>query len=82
MKRRNLLKGALAAGVAASTCGRLAFDGRGHLFVSVGGKSTYDNLHVLDAPYGKIHRVRDDGSVRCAHRSALPRPLSRLWTGS
>ena len=44
-------------------CGRLAFDGRGHLFLSVGGKSTYDNLHVLDTPYGKIHRVRDDGTV-------------------
>jgi glucose/arabinose dehydrogenase len=47
-------------GVAA---GRLAFDGQGHLFVTVGGKASYDNLHELDTPYGKIHRVRDDGSV-------------------
>ena len=43
--------------------GRLAFDHDGHLYLSIGGKATYDNLHILDTPYGKIHRVRDDGSV-------------------
>ncbi len=47
-------------GVAA---GRLAFDNAGHVFVSIGGKNTYDKLHQLDTPFGKIHRVRDDGSV-------------------
>lgn len=47
-------------GVAA---GRLAFDKRGHLFVSIGGKNTYGKLHQLDTPFGKIHRVRDDGTV-------------------
>ncbi len=47
-------------GVAA---GRLAFDDAGHVFVSIGGKNTYDKLHQLDTPFGKIHRVRDDGSV-------------------
>ena len=47
-------------GVAA---GRLAFDKDGHVFVTVGGKSTYDHLHVMDTPYGKIHRVRDDGGI-------------------
>ena len=47
-------------GVAA---GRLAFDGNNDLFVTVGGKSTYDNLHVMDTPYGKIHRVRDNGTI-------------------
>ncbi|MEM7000565.1 MAG: PQQ-dependent sugar dehydrogenase [Pseudomonadota bacterium] len=43
--------------------GRLAFDANGDLFVTVGGKSTYDNLHVMDTPYGKIHRVHADGQV-------------------
>jgi glucose/arabinose dehydrogenase len=43
--------------------GRLAFDGDGYLFITVGGKSTYDNLHKLDTPYGKIHRVAADGRV-------------------
>lgn len=43
--------------------GRLAFDGRGDLFITIGGKNVYDKLHQLDTPFGKIHRVRDDGSV-------------------
>ena len=47
-------------GVAA---GRLAFDKDNHLFISIGGKNTYGKLHNLDTPFGKIHRVRDDGTV-------------------
>ena len=43
--------------------GRIAFDGAGDLYVTVGGKSTYDNLHVMDTPYGKIHRVHGDGVI-------------------
>jgi len=43
--------------------GRLAFDHKGFGYVTVGGKSTYDNLHVMDTPYGKIHRFNDNGSV-------------------
>ena len=43
--------------------GRLTFDHDGHLYVTVGGKSSYDNLHNMDTPYGKIHRIRDDGSI-------------------
>ncbi len=43
--------------------GRLAFDGTGHLFISIGGKNVYGILHDLNTPFGKIHRVRDDGSV-------------------
>ncbi|MGI9327333.1 MAG: PQQ-dependent sugar dehydrogenase [Pseudomonadales bacterium] len=47
----------------AVAAGRLAFDGRGHLYISIGGKNTYGKLHQLDTPFGKIHRVRDDGTV-------------------
>lgn len=47
-------------GVAA---GRLGFDKEGYLYISVGGKAAYKNLHIMDTPYGKIHRVKDDGSV-------------------
>lgn len=43
--------------------GRLAFDQQGHVFVTVGGKAPYKHLHDMDTPYGKIHRVRDDGTV-------------------
>ncbi len=47
----------------AVAAGRLAMDGRGHLFISIGGKNSYDKLHRLDTPFGKIHRVNDDGTV-------------------
>lgn len=47
----------------AVAAGRLAFDGRGYLYVSVGGKNTYDKLHDLNTPFGKIHRVHDDGRI-------------------
>ena len=47
-------------GVAA---GRLAFDRAGFLYITVGGKAPYKHLHNMDTPYGKIHRVRDDGTV-------------------
>lgn len=47
-------------GVAA---GRLAFDKAGYVYVSIGGKNTYDKLHDLDTPFGKIHRVHQDGRV-------------------
>lgn len=42
---------------------RLALHPDGDLFLTIGGKATYDLLHVMDAPTGKIHRVRQDGQV-------------------
>lgn len=43
--------------------GRLAFDNAGYLYITVGGKSFYKHLHNMNTPYGKIHRVKDDGTV-------------------
>ena len=47
--------------------GRIAFDDDGHVFISVGIKSSDGLADVtaqnLDNPYGKIHRVNDDGSI-------------------
>ena len=43
--------------------GRLAFDKRGYLYVTVGGKNTYDKLHDLNTPFGKVHRVHSDGKI-------------------
>lgn len=44
--------------------GRLAFDRTGHLFLSVGIKGGYfEGVQDLSTPYGKIHRVNDDGSI-------------------
>lgn len=45
--------------------GRLAFDGRGHLFFSVGMKAALDFMGIQDlgTPYGKIHRIMTDGRI-------------------
>jgi glucose/arabinose dehydrogenase len=45
--------------------GRLAFDDRGHLYMSVGaeGGSTFNGIQDLSTPYGKVHRIYDDGSI-------------------
>jgi glucose/arabinose dehydrogenase len=45
--------------------GRIAFDGDGHVFLSVGikGPSDHEGIQDLHLPYGKIHRVHDDGRV-------------------
>ena len=67
--------------------GRLAFDKRGHLFISIGGKNFYSKLHQLDTPFGKIHRVRDDGSVPAdnpfwvaAEKRAASSTIHTVWS--
>jgi glucose/arabinose dehydrogenase len=45
--------------------GRIALDDTGHVFFSVGfkGPLTYTGIQDLSQPYGKIHRVHDDGRI-------------------
>ena len=45
--------------------GRITFDGEGYLFISVGmkGTSNYMGIQDLSLPYGKIHRLHDDGRI-------------------
>lgn len=45
--------------------GRIAFDGAGHVFFSVGikGLGEHAGIQDLSLPYGKIHRIHDDGSI-------------------
>ncbi|MCP5059969.1 MAG: glucose sorbosone dehydrogenase [bacterium] len=45
--------------------GRVTFDDQGYVFVSVGikGNSNHHGIQDLGLPYGKIHRVHDDGRV-------------------
>jgi glucose/arabinose dehydrogenase len=45
--------------------GRIAFDGDGHVLLTVGikGGSEIAGVQDLSQPYGKIHRLNDDGSV-------------------
>ncbi len=45
--------------------GRIAFDDSGHVYFSVGMKGALDYLGIQDLslPYGKIHRIRDNGRI-------------------
>jgi glucose/arabinose dehydrogenase len=42
---------------------RLLFDGKGHLFYSIGDRGRMKDAQDLSSPAGKLHRVMDDGSV-------------------
>ncbi len=42
---------------------RLLFDGKGHLFFSIGDRACPGDEQDLSQPNGKVHRVNDDGSL-------------------
>lgn len=42
---------------------RFLFDGKGHVFFSIGDRGDMRNAQRLDTPLGKIHRINEDGSV-------------------
>jgi glucose/arabinose dehydrogenase len=42
---------------------RFLFDGKGHLFWSMGDRGDKSSAQNLASPLGKIHRINDDGSV-------------------
>jgi glucose/arabinose dehydrogenase len=63
--------------------GRIAFDGSGHVFLSVGIKGTphYLGIQDLAMPYGKIHRVYDDGRIPEDNPFVgVPGALPSTWT--
>jgi glucose/arabinose dehydrogenase len=62
--------------------GRLAFDGNGHLFLSVGIKSAeYNGIQDLSLPYGKIHRVNDDGTIPADNPFVgVAKAMPSIWT--
>jgi len=63
--------------------GRIAFDGRGHVFFSVGMKAALDFMGIQDLalPYGKIHRLQDDGRIPADNPFVCrPGALPSIWT--
>jgi glucose/arabinose dehydrogenase len=63
--------------------GRLAFDDKGHVFFSVGMKAPLEFLGIqdLNLPYGKIHRINDDGSIPADNPFVnTPGALQSIWT--
>jgi len=64
--------------------GRLAFDGRGHLFFSIGdrgGPTTLENpAQNLGQIAGKIHRIRDNGKIPDDNPFVgTPGAMSSIW---
>lgn len=61
--------------------GRIAFDGAGHVFLSLGMKGGYDEIQDLAIPHGKVHRLHDDGRVPADNPYAdTPDKLASIWT--
>jgi glucose/arabinose dehydrogenase/mono/diheme cytochrome c family protein len=62
--------------------GRLAFDGAGHIFFSVGlGIDNHKGVQDLSMPYGKIHRINDDGSIPVDNPFVdVKGALQSIWT--
>ncbi len=56
---------------------RLLFDGKGHLFFSIGDRACPGDEQDLSQPNGKVHRVNEDGSIPkdnpfVHHQGAIP----------
>jgi len=66
-----------------SAGGRIAFDQQGHVYFSVGMKGTMDftGTQDLDLPYGKVHRLHDDGRIPVDNPYVgRPGALASIWT--
>jgi aldose sugar dehydrogenase len=60
---------------------RFRFDRDGFLFFSIGDRGHRDDAQDLASPYGKLHRVRDDGSIP-ADNPFVDRPgaVKSIWS--
>jgi len=60
---------------------RFLFDGKGHLFFSLGERGDMTNAQRLDNPLGKIHRVNEDGSIPADNPFVhTPGAIASIWT--
>ena len=61
--------------------GRIAFDGNGHVYLSLGMKGGYRGVQNLGIPHGKVHRLHDDGRMPADNPFAsVPDALPSIWT--
>lgn len=59
----------------------LVFDDDGHLFFAIGERGRQDDAQDLGRPNGKIHRVRDDGSIPADNPFVQTRgALASIWS--
>lgn len=60
---------------------RIAFDGKGFLFFTIGDRGAQDMAQLLDRPNGKVHRLHDDGRVPKDNPFAgRPGALATIWS--
>lgn len=60
---------------------RFLFDGKGHVFYSLGDRGDFTNAQKLDNPLGKIHRINDDGSVPSDNPFVeTPDAVATIWS--
>ncbi len=72
-----------APGTDMAAGGRIAFDHAGHLFLSFGMMPGvgYTGIQDLDRPWGKIHRIHDDGRVPEDNPFlTVPDAIDTIWT--
>jgi glucose/arabinose dehydrogenase len=60
---------------------RFLFDGKGHLFFSLGERHNMVNAQSLSTPLGKIHRVNEDGSIPADNPFVhVPGAVPSIWS--
>jgi glucose/arabinose dehydrogenase len=60
---------------------RFLFDGKGHLFFSLGERHNMVNAQSLATPLGKIHRVNEDGSIPADNPFVkIPEAVPSIWS--
>jgi aldose sugar dehydrogenase len=60
---------------------RFLFDGKGHMFFSIGDRHNMVNAQSLTTPLGKIHRVNEDGSIpRDNPFVRIPGAVPSIWS--
>lgn len=60
---------------------RIAFDGKGFVFFSIGERGEMQNAQSVANPYGKIHRLHDDGKVPQDNPFvAIPGAVKSIWS--
>jgi glucose/arabinose dehydrogenase len=60
---------------------RFLFDGKGHLFFSLGERHNMVNAQSLATPLGKIHRVNEDGSIPVDNPFVkIPDAIASIWS--
>lgn len=60
---------------------RIVFDGKGHVFFSIGERGAMEHAQDIKRPNGKIHRLNDDGTIPDDNPFVnVPDAIKSIWT--